>query len=540
MQRRRRQRSGYWFVIAAVALAIIVGGVSVPTGHEPEAVAGVADRRFPPLGHEGRWFTDTTGRVVMLRGMNFVAEVGAVHPRRRRLRRRRRRAASRERVQHGAARRRVRVPDAAARPDRPGVPRVDRETVRILGRHGIYVLLDFHQDGYGPGHPRQRDAAVGDAHRRAAQPARGRSRSYYVTNPALQRAFDNFWANRPGPDGVPLQTHYAHGDAHGREAVRVEPQRDRLRGDERAVAGRQLAAVHHRLPRSRSAAARTVLRADDRGGALGRSAPTRCSSSRSCCSTSGARRHVAAGRRLTERARRPTSTRWIAAANASVMDRSVAAAERDDAPADRHRVGRTRTTRRSSPSTEDQFDARLLPWLYWSYNGHVVTRQQAAARPAEPQRSGARRADPPVPDGRQRHADAPRVRHRDRDPRLLLLDASARRPAGAAPARDRDRGPGAQLPDRIHGRCSRGGRDVTAVRADTHIAQPAGSADGLGSRRSGGLPGRQCSRSSLNCTEIGSVDEAQFGTLIDSTVPAAEPRGCSRSRSSSSAGSSPG
>ena len=22
--------------------------------------------------------------------------------------------------------------------------------------------------------------------------------------------------------------------------------------------------------------------------------------------------------------------------------------------------------------TEDQFDARLVPWLYWSYNGHVV------------------------------------------------------------------------------------------------------------------------------------------------------------------------
>jgi endoglycosylceramidase len=25
----------------------------------------------------------------------------------------------------------------------------------------------------------------------------------------MQRAFDNFWANAEGPDGVPLQTHYA-------------------------------------------------------------------------------------------------------------------------------------------------------------------------------------------------------------------------------------------------------------------------------------------------------------------------------------------
>ena len=33
--------------------------------------------------------------------------------------------------------------------------------------------------------------------------------TYYLTNPAMQRAFDNFWPNQPGPDGVPLQTHYA-------------------------------------------------------------------------------------------------------------------------------------------------------------------------------------------------------------------------------------------------------------------------------------------------------------------------------------------
>ena len=32
--------------------------------------------------------------------------------------------------------------------------------------------------------------------------------TYYVTNPALQRAFDNFWANRTAADGVGLQDHY--------------------------------------------------------------------------------------------------------------------------------------------------------------------------------------------------------------------------------------------------------------------------------------------------------------------------------------------
>jgi endoglycosylceramidase len=47
--------------------------------------------------------------------------------------------------------------------------------------------------------------------------------AYYVTNPALQRAFDNFWENRPGPDGVPLQAHYATAVAAIAAAVADEP-----------------------------------------------------------------------------------------------------------------------------------------------------------------------------------------------------------------------------------------------------------------------------------------------------------------------------
>ena len=80
------------------------------------------------------------------------------------------------------------------------------------------------------------------------------------------------------------------------------------------------------------------------------------------------------------------------AANASVMDRSVAAAERDCA----RRCSSPSGVRPIDPAiltqTEDQFDARLVPWLYWSYNGLVVDRQQAAARRSQPQRHRARRA----------------------------------------------------------------------------------------------------------------------------------------------------
>jgi endoglycosylceramidase len=58
-------------------------------------------------------------------------------------------------------------------------------------------------------------------------------------------------------------------------------------------------------------------------------------------------------------------------ADASVMDRSVAAAERDGVA-----VAVTEWGDSDDPATvdryQDQLDARLLPWMYWSYDGHVV------------------------------------------------------------------------------------------------------------------------------------------------------------------------
>jgi endoglycosylceramidase len=54
------------------------------------------------------------------------------------------------------------------------------------------------------------------------------------------------------------------------------------------------------------------------------------------------------------------------------MDRSVAAATRDASALLVTEWGAT-----NDPATiirtEDQFDARLVPWLFWSYNGLVVT-----------------------------------------------------------------------------------------------------------------------------------------------------------------------
>ena len=84
-----------------------------------------------------------------------------------------------------------------------------RREVRLLARHGIYVLLDFHQDMYngrfeGGGFP---DWAVQDDGL-PAEPKRGFPLNYYFML-ALQHAYDNFWENSPGPGGVGLQDRFA-------------------------------------------------------------------------------------------------------------------------------------------------------------------------------------------------------------------------------------------------------------------------------------------------------------------------------------------
>ncbi len=81
-------------------------------------------------------------------------------------------------------------------------------TVQMLGAHGILSLLDFHQDMYneefqGEGEP---SWAVDD-NGLPAFPQLGFSANYFL-QPALQAAYDNFWANAT-VDGQGLQDWYA-------------------------------------------------------------------------------------------------------------------------------------------------------------------------------------------------------------------------------------------------------------------------------------------------------------------------------------------
>ena len=144
---------------------------------------------IPPLSASGRWLTDAAGRVVMLHGFNAV-RLGV--------------------VMEGL------IPAPGEIDD--GYVEHIAETVDTLARHHLFVLLDFHQDGFAPlfrGNGLPDWMAITDG---LPNPPDVSFPLYYVLNPAMQRAFEHFWANDPGPDGIGLQDRYV--EAFGRIAAR--------------------------------------------------------------------------------------------------------------------------------------------------------------------------------------------------------------------------------------------------------------------------------------------------------------------------------
>lgn len=170
-----------------------------------------ADGPIPPLHGEGRWFTDAAGRVVLLHGFNQVSKSAPYYP-----------AAfgfgeddAAFLVSEGFNAIRLGVDFRGLMPQ-PG--EVSEEyieniaaSVDVLAEHEIFVLLDFHQDGFAPkynGNGLPDWMAVDDG---LPNPPEAVFPLYYIQNPAMQRAFESFWTNRPGPGGIGLQDYYAQG-----------------------------------------------------------------------------------------------------------------------------------------------------------------------------------------------------------------------------------------------------------------------------------------------------------------------------------------
>ncbi len=83
------------------------------------------------------------------------------------------------------------------------------QCIEWAGRHGLYVFIDMHQDLFSA---KFIDGAPAWATLDEGKPflSKGAALSdAYFTSQPVHAAFDNFWANKPGPDGVGLQDHYA-------------------------------------------------------------------------------------------------------------------------------------------------------------------------------------------------------------------------------------------------------------------------------------------------------------------------------------------
>ncbi len=200
---RRRAATGLCAIVMIASMALVNSTSAGAQSDPPE----VAPASLGPIGHEGRWLTTADGRVLMLNGTNFVdknlftpAGYGFAEDDAQWL------------AANGFDVVRLGFNAGAVMPT-PGV--IDEayldsfiETVELLEANGLLVMIDLHQDGWGPtlgsnGFPEWMTLTHGAENTGTPFPL------YYVTNPAIQAAFDSFWGNEKGPGDVPIQDQVA-------------------------------------------------------------------------------------------------------------------------------------------------------------------------------------------------------------------------------------------------------------------------------------------------------------------------------------------
>ena len=358
----------------ALSLAALGPGCSdAPSSRQTEASAGPVGT----LAHQGRWLIDATGRVVVLHGVNFVQKFPPIPPADAGF------DADDAAFLHAQGFNVVRL-GAVFGAIMPAPGEIDQHyvdslagTVRVLAAERIYVELDFHQDGYGPlvhGNGFPEWATLTDGLPNPPDPFP----TYYVTNPAMQRAFDNFWESRPGPDGVPLQDNYARAVHAVASAVASEPY----------VVGYDL--MNEPWP-----------------GAVWQPCVTGCPDIESARLVPFGERMVAAIRSvdpthivfsepfvLFNFGEEDTSLSGIGAPasglsfhvyattpelDEAVMDHAIAASARGDALLATE-FGATEDVGTIQRLTDD-FDTRLLPWIFWSWDGEVIVDTKSPPTP---------------------------------------------------------------------------------------------------------------------------------------------------------------
>jgi len=160
-----------------------------------------------PLDHARRWITDADGRVVIVHGTNMVYKRPPYYPSAAGFGEED--AAFLQSIGFNAVR--LGVMWQALEPE-PGVFDETyvahiKETIEMLASHGILSQVEMHEGMYneqfeGVGFPNWAVEDEGKENTHDGFPYN------YEFNPALNAAFDNFWANSPGPEGVGLQDYF--------------------------------------------------------------------------------------------------------------------------------------------------------------------------------------------------------------------------------------------------------------------------------------------------------------------------------------------
>ena len=193
-----------WVVTVCVLLALACSACTSASSMPARKATPAGPSGF--ISHQGRWLTDSEGRIILPHGINYVVKQPPFDP-----------------LNGFDAADASFLADNGFRVVRLGVlfgalmpapGRIDTtylhqivRMVSLLARDHILVLLDMHQDEYGPvtgvdGFPAWATITDGAANPRLAFP------NGYYKSPAVQAAWASFWADRQGPGGVGLQERY--------------------------------------------------------------------------------------------------------------------------------------------------------------------------------------------------------------------------------------------------------------------------------------------------------------------------------------------
>ena len=186
---------------------------------------------------QGRWVTDAHGSVGGAARREHGLQAAALPPGRVRLRRTGRRVPAPRGLQHRAPRADLRGRRALPRQLRRRLPGARSRAACATSRASASSRCSTSTRTSTTSASRARAGPTGRCRTTGCRPSRKAGfPANYTVMPALNRAFDHFWANDPGPGGVGLQDRYAAAWRHVAAALPRRALHDGLRPDERALA----------------------------------------------------------------------------------------------------------------------------------------------------------------------------------------------------------------------------------------------------------------------------------------------------------------